>query len=207
MAEAVAAVSLTASIIQLVEFGSKVVHRLHEFQSNINEVPKVFRDIATRLPLVIDTLEQTEQADGAYLRERTAKALKPVVEGCLSICEVLDKILDKHIPKEGDSSWRKTFKALSSLTHDKDVQNIDAALGDYIQTLTYYNSNASSRVLRTSLQQMKLGSDPPPRKPVFMVKFDHDEDFIGREDIMKEIDKRHRNGQHRVAIAGIGGVG
>ena len=76
MAEAVAAISLTASIIQLVDFGSKVVHRLHEFQSNINEVPKVFRDIATRLPLLIDTLEQTKQADGADLGERTAKALK-----------------------------------------------------------------------------------------------------------------------------------
>lgn len=204
MAEAIAAISLAASILQLVEFGSKVVHRLHEFQSNINDVPEVFRDIMTRLPLLIDTLEQTQQADGAHRSERTANALKPVVDGCLSQLSLLDGILKTHIPKEGDSVYRKSLKALSSLAHDKDIQKINSALGGHVQTLTYYTSN---QVLRTTFGQMKLGSDPLPQKPVFMIKFDHDDDFIGREDIMKEIDERYRNGQHRVAIAGIGGVG
>jgi hypothetical protein len=40
-----------------------------------------------------------------------------------------------------------------------------------------------------------------------MVKFEQDENFIGREDIIKEINRRLLGRQHRVAIAGIGGVG
>lgn len=207
MAEAFALVGLVASIVQFVDSSSRVVHRLHEFQSSINDVPKIFSDITIRLPLLANTLEQTKQADGARLSEKTAKALIPVVDGCHKLLMELDKILNKYRPKEGDSSWRKRLKALSSLAHDTDVQNINTALGDHIQTLTYYTSTASNQVLQAVLEQRKLGSDPPPRKPIFMLKFDQDEDFVGREDIMKEIEERHRSGKHRVAIAGIGGVG
>jgi hypothetical protein len=40
-----------------------------------------------------------------------------------------------------------------------------------------------------------------------MVKFDQDENFVGREEIIIEIDRRLMAGQHRVAITGMGGVG
>jgi hypothetical protein len=40
-----------------------------------------------------------------------------------------------------------------------------------------------------------------------MVKFEREENFIGREDIIKEIDRRFLERHHRVAIAGVGGVG
>jgi hypothetical protein len=55
--------------------------------------------------------------------------------------------------------------------------------------------------------QSKLNLETPPRKTYFMVKFDRDPNFIGREDILKEIGERFKMRQHRVAMAGIGGVG
>lgn len=45
-----------------------------------------------------------------------------------------------------------------------------------------------------------------PRKPFFMVRYQTDKDFIGREEIMEEFGRRFERG-NRVAIAGIGGVG
>ncbi|KAH0536621.1 hypothetical protein FGG08_006515 [Glutinoglossum americanum] len=55
--------------------------------------------------------------------------------------------------------------------------------------------------------QPMLNSETPSRKTCFMVKFNSDRNFIGREDIMKEIGERLKMGQRRVAITGIGGVG
>jgi hypothetical protein len=40
MAEAVAVVGLVASIVQLVDFGTRVVERLNEFAEASNEVPR-----------------------------------------------------------------------------------------------------------------------------------------------------------------------
>jgi hypothetical protein len=39
-----------------------------------------------------------------------------------------------------------------------------------------------------------------------MVPFDRDQKFIGREDIIQEIDQKFES-QRQVALAGIGGVG
>jgi hypothetical protein len=46
----------------------------------------------------------------------------------------------------------------------------------------------------------------PPQAILFTVPFDKDAKFIGREDILIEIDKKFKV-QRRVALAGIGGVG
>jgi hypothetical protein len=45
-----------------------------------------------------------------------------------------------------------------------------------------------------------------PVDPVFMVPFARDDKFVGREDILGQIEERLQVG-HRVSLAGIGGVG
>ncbi|KAF8533878.1 P-loop containing nucleoside triphosphate hydrolase protein, partial [Trichophaea hybrida] len=45
------------------------------------------------------------------------------------------------------------------------------------------------------------------QKKCFMVQFERDPYFVGRQDIIKEIDERLKLRPHRVALAGIGGVG
>ncbi|KAI9779071.1 MAG: hypothetical protein M1839_007737 [Geoglossum umbratile] len=195
MAEAVAILGLVSSIIQIVEFGSEVVSRLNEFQSS---VPKTFRDIKIQLPLLIDTLKQTQrQADAGKVSGETAKVLKDVVDGCLLQVRLLEDILVKAVPARGDSNWKRRFKAFSSFAHDGTVQQITATLERYVQTLTYYQAT----------QQFKPVLEISHRKACFMVKFDRDPDFIGREEVIEGITERFKMRQHRVAIAGIGGVG
>jgi hypothetical protein len=82
MAEAIAVVGGISSIIQLVDFGSKVLHRLNDFQSSLGEIPKAFRYIKAELPILLDTLEQTKVAiENGSIREETKHALLPVING------------------------------------------------------------------------------------------------------------------------------
>lgn len=46
-----------------------------------------------------------------------------------------------------------------------------------------------------------------PRKPIFMVPFDRDETFVGRQDILSYISQRLDSLRRRAVLSGIGGVG
>src|SRR5208282_6588467 len=83
MAEALGIISLVSSIVQIVDFGSKIVHRLNEFNSSLNEVPTSFRDVKIELPLLVDTLKRTKkQTEEGCFSENTQEAIQSVVEGC-----------------------------------------------------------------------------------------------------------------------------
>lgn len=60
MAEAAAAIGLAASIISLINFGSKLVSRIKEIQENTEEVPVVFRDVSVQLPLLLNLVENLQ---------------------------------------------------------------------------------------------------------------------------------------------------
>jgi hypothetical protein len=207
MAEALAVVGLVSSIVQFVDFGTKIVDRLHDFTQCINEVPKMFRKVHDQLPLIIDTIRRTQsQANAGQVGEETAKALKPVVDGCLAQVKQLEDLLVKALPKEKDSTWSKRIKALASLARDKAVHQIASDLESHMGVLTYYQTTScldfSSQLVLQGVSQLSK-----PNASCFMVKFDRDENFTGREDIITEVDRRLMAGLHRVAIAGIGGVG
>ena len=207
-----AVIGLVSAIVQFVDFGNKVVGRLNDFRESIDEVPKTFRKIHDQLPLLINALRRTQdQADAGLVSEETAKALKPVVEGCLAQVKQLEDILLKALPSEKDSTWSRRIKALASLAHDKAIQQITSELESHVRVLTYHQATSSSDlssqlVLRGVLHPLKLNTKTQ-QGPYFMVKFKQDENFIGREDIIEEIDRRLIGQQHRVAITGIGGVG
>lgn len=147
MAEALAVAGVVSNIVQLVDFGSKVLGRLDDFQSSLGETPKVFRHIKTELPILLDTLKQTKLAvEKGSVKDETKNALIPVVDGCRAQIELLDGIIGKVVPLTGDSWRRKGSKAIASLWQDSKVKNITAVLRNYIQTLTYYHAASSSRL-------------------------------------------------------------
>ena len=195
MAEALAVIGLVSAIVQFVEFGSKIISRVSEFQTGVNDVPKSFRDIMVELPLLLDTLKRTkEQVEDGQVDENTQKALLPVVNGCQSQVELLNDILVKMLPSVGDSSWKRGIKAFSSVRQERKVEQITKTFHNYIQTLTYYEVTGHIK------SKAKL------MKPFFMVPFERDPKYITRADIASQISQRL--GTHnRVALAGLGGVG
>lgn len=195
MAEAVAAVSLVASILQLVDFASKLVERLNDFNSSVDQVPKTFHNVSLELPLLLDVLNRTRgEADSGKLDASTQGVLLPVVEGCTSQINKLNDILTRLLPDKKDRSWRKKLKAFTSITQDKKVEQITSTIRNFVQTLTYHQA--------TRLTPLEITR----KKPHFGVSFDRDRNFIGREDIITRVDEAFAT-SGRVALSGIGGVG
>jgi hypothetical protein len=145
MAEGLAVVSVVASIVQLVDFSTKVVRRLKEFHSAAGEIPKSFRHINTELPVLSTTLQNISQdlkTDSVITGTRDA--LIPVIDGCREQIVQLDAVLAKTLPATNDSWRTKSKKAIVSLHEEEKVENITKILRNYIATLTFYHIAASS---------------------------------------------------------------
>ena len=149
MAEALAVVGVVSSIVQLVDFGAKVLHRLNDFQSSGRVIPKTFQHIKSQLPILLDTLEKTKVAveNGSIREEKTKHALLPVINGCREQVESLNDVIRRVLPLASDSWRKKTTKAVSSFRQDAKVAKSTAILKDHIQTLTYYHAANSSTLL------------------------------------------------------------
>jgi N-terminal domain on NACHT_NTPase and P-loop NTPases len=139
MAEAVAVIGLVASIVQLAEFGAKVLHRLNEFQSSLGEIPKTFQHVKAELPILLETLEQMRlEAQNGSMREETKQALLDIVNGCQKQLTRLDELIKRTLPQQSDSWRTRTGKAILSLRQDTKVAAITANIQRHIQTLTNY---------------------------------------------------------------------
>ena len=104
MAEALAVVGLVAAIVQFADASTKVIGRIDSFITKSNEVPVVFRDIRTQLPLLLSDLERTKtQAEQHELALDTQTAVLAVVRGCHKHITVMEPRLDIQLSR----SWSK----------------------------------------------------------------------------------------------------
>ena len=157
MAEAIAVVGVVSSIVQLVDFGSKVSQRLNDFQSSLGEIPKVFRHVKAELPILLETLNQTKDAvEKGNINEETKKALLVVVIECQTQITLLDDLISRTTPKEGDSWRKKTSKAILSLGQDAKVAKITTILRAHIQTLTNYRVAALTQLQAANGMNVQL---------------------------------------------------
>jgi N-terminal domain on NACHT_NTPase and P-loop NTPases len=145
MAEALAVIGIIASIVQLVDFGSKILSRLNEFQSTAGEIPQSFCNIKSELPVLLDSLRHTKEAiEAGSIGDETKKALLLAIEGCRVQIKALDDVLLKVLPTLGDSWRKKCRKAVSVLYYEGKVEKIARVIRNYIQTLTFYHATTSS---------------------------------------------------------------
>jgi hypothetical protein len=145
MAEALAVVSIVASIVQLVDFSNRVVRRLNEFHCIAGEIPKSFCQVKTELPLLGTTLQQMKGAiDADLVADGSKTTLLPVITGCYEQVAQLDAILTKTLPESNDG-WRKRgTKAIVSLHHDAKIESITRIMRNHIGSLTFYCVAVSS---------------------------------------------------------------
>ncbi|KAN0085314.1 P-loop containing nucleoside triphosphate hydrolase protein [Elaphomyces granulatus] len=201
MAEALAVVAVVSSIVGLVDFGSKVLHRLNDFQSSRGEIPETFKHIKDELPILLETLYQTKVAvEKGGIKEETKKAVLLVVNGCQTQITLLDNLIARSLPREEDSWTKKAGKAIFSLRQDAKVAKITAILRTHIQSLTNYRVTTSST--------LQAGNDTLSTRPIpsSTVPFRRDRDFVHRE-TLSEIQTRCSQPASRVALVGLGGVG
>ncbi|MCJ1392735.1 hypothetical protein MMC18_005606 [Xylographa bjoerkii] len=213
MAEALAVIGLVSSIVQLVEFG-----------------PNVFRDVADRLPLMIDLVKKIQsQVEHGQVLQSSQHVFLPVVQSCSLQVKVLDELLTKSLPAPKDSPFKRGSKALVSIVRESEIEKFDAVLNMnfsiLVQAGTYHSVTNLERTKSSPAQQtvnivmqpshhhlVRSESTPevspvhPQSSPLFIVPFQRDHKFIPRRAILDEMNQKFRI-QRRVAIAGLGGVG
>jgi hypothetical protein len=145
MAESLAVVAIISSIVQLVDFTSKIIARLNEFHSGTNDIPKSLSHLKAELPLVVRTLQRIQEAINAGLfPKECATALQPAIQGCQGSVSEINSILAKTLPKQGDGRARKAFKSVGSVLSDGKIEYITTTLRGYIGTLNFYFAASSS---------------------------------------------------------------
>ncbi|CAI6234983.1 unnamed protein product [Periconia digitata] len=204
MAEGLAVVGIVASIVQLVDFGSRVLGRLEEYQSQLVEIPEAYSHIKTELPALLDALRHTQAAiDAGNVGEDSKSALLPVVEGCKVQIQLFDELVAKTLPAPSDSWGRRSGKALKSLWYDAKVEKITLVIRGYIQTLTYHAA--------VSLRPVPVADQLPPPPypspvPSSTVPFRRDPNFVDLK-LLAEIEIKLGKPASRLALVGLGGVG
>jgi hypothetical protein len=195
MAESLAIIGLVSAIAQFVDLSTKIIQRLTEFQSSLDEAPQTFRDLIVQLPLLRQTLKSTKaHAETGIIDVVTQKAVLEVVEACQTQVQRLDDILVKTLPATGDTRLRRGVKAFKSVSQERDVQQIVGRIQQYQISLIHHQTSPATLAL------------PVRRKAMFTVPFERDPRFTGQQDQMNDIDKLFKR-RGRVALAGLGGVG
>lgn len=177
MAEAVAVISLLSSIVQLVDFGTKLIDRLDEFASATEDVPLSFRSIKSQLPLAIITLRRVEeQARSGRVGDADAQALKPVIDDSLEETKTLTAFLDSAVPVGSFSTFQKRLQALKSLRYDKKVQKCSERLQANVQVLIFHQTTNHSDIveqIREALSKLTVSPSPKPLKFSFGLNLGH----------------------------------
>jgi hypothetical protein len=195
MAEALATLGLVSSIVQCIDFGTKIIERLDELQLNVDEIPRTFRDLNIQLPLLRDTLTRTKaEAEVGLVDADTERAVLEVVRGCQLQVQLLDETLIKMLSAPADSPWRRGTKDFHNTGQEGDIRKIIHQLQQYQISLIHYS---------TAPYPLSLATKP---KPLFAVPFAQNSRFTGRQDELKWVDE-HFETHHRLALAGLGGVG
>jgi hypothetical protein len=150
MADPLTVMGIVANIVGLVDFSTKVLARLDDFQSSLGEIPRAFRRIKAELPVLQETLRQTkDKIDNGAIEDSPKAALLPAVQGCKVQIEALDGLFTETLPMADDSRFKKTTKALWSVTQDGKVESMTKTVRGYIATLTFYHAAACSTLQPT----------------------------------------------------------
>jgi hypothetical protein len=195
MAEALAILGLVSSIVQFIDFSTKIIERLDELQLNVDEVPRTFRDLNIQLSLLRGTLTRTKaEAEVGLIDADTERAVLEVVKGCQLQIQLLDEVLIKMLSTPADSPWRRGTKDFHSIGQEGDIRKIFYQIQRYQISLIHYS---------TAPHPLSLAARP---KSLFTVPFAQNSRFTGRQDELKWVDE-HFQTHHRVALVGLGGVG
>ena len=208
----ITALGVASAVIGFLEIGAQIAKRLEEL-SKAGDVPKEFRDIRTRLPLILSIVSNIQETHEA-LAPDAQDAFESVVASCYEQIKQVEKSLEKVTVGTGDSRWRMFSRAAFSLVEESRLQKTSAALRDNIELLTMFKVAPSEKAEKSDQKRNSTSGfssiSPPPAYTdsigLFMVPFPRDDRFIGRDSTLQEIGTLlEKHG--RVSVAGAGGVG
>lgn len=153
MAEAITAVGLVASIIQITDFSRRFLRRLKEYDERATDLPLTFQAIVLQLPFIIGVLEVVEaRAQRKELADEFLPAVQPVLDACRKEIEHLERIFSHVSLSPTSSSWNRKSQAMKSLRYDRDVQRSMATLKSHVDLLMWTQITTSVIAPRRMLE-------------------------------------------------------
>lgn len=156
MAEAITVFGVVASTVQLVDFTTKLAHRLNHFIDSVDEVPECLRDITLHLPLFAETLRRTQfHIDHNHYNPQTSAIIKALIDESSLQLVFLEEILSKVTPIQNDSKMTRRRKAVYSLKHEKTINKIQSRISACIEKLLLFQSTITSDHIMTKMKSMQ----------------------------------------------------
>lgn len=120
-AKAILVLGVISSIISIVN-GTKQVY---DAATNAKGLPKVFREVADRLPIVANILRSAKQhINGGNVNKKSCKGVKHVVEACKKKAMTLDDLFRKVILADGASKRKIYSSAVKTLGKGSQVETL-----------------------------------------------------------------------------------
>ena len=203
------------------------MNRLHEFQAEVSDGPKVYQDVQNRLPLMLDLVNKIHvRVVAGQVDEPSQATMLPVIESCISQVMLLHNLVVKALPQANDSSWTRGKKAFNSVMRESEIERIDQVLRTkfelLVQAETFHRLDSrgpkSHQMVNVILPSQQNNvtvlsqhntlerSESVSAPSVFMLPFQRDPKFISRKSIMEEVIQKFQD-QRQIALAGLGGVG
>ena len=156
MAEAILVVGLLASSSQLIEYSAVVIKRLHDFMTNVKDLPPYFSHINNQLPIlvgIVDSLRKRVSSGDFTLQSE--HDLKRVVDALDEEIKGLDAVLCKILPSARASTWEKGVKAVKSVSAQKSVENFASVIQDYVTSLNAFQITHTSDQIKTIISSIE----------------------------------------------------
>lgn len=118
-AEATFVVGLVSGVISIIDATKKIYDAAKDAEGQ----PEAFRQVAARLPLVIEILHSAEAKTRA-LNETAQDPLEHILKSCKAKAEKLQEIFHKVIRKDDDKWYDRYMRALSTLGKGDKVESL-----------------------------------------------------------------------------------
>ncbi|KAL8985980.1 MAG: hypothetical protein Q9205_000490 [Flavoplaca limonia] len=232
MAEAFAVIGLASALLQLLDFGGKVIKRLRVLEDQTTAGAACFRGVRTRFPLMLDLVKKIMlQMEAGLVSENSKAVMYPVVQNCLSQAQELDNLINKTLPQRSDNTWVRGKKAVYSVLSEPEIERVDAELkssfelliqagtfqrldpAEGLKSMTFAPSFTLSQLPLPQKQSQstqspweELEKQTSTQSAILMVPFPRDANFLGRQDVLELISEKFEK-THAVTLFGLGGIG
>jgi len=154
-AEAGFVIGLISGVISIIEAAKTVFDAAKDAKGQ----PEAFRQVAARLPLVIEILRSAKERALA-LDDTAQEALEPILESCKAKAENLNKIFQKVIRKDDDKWFDRYKKALGTLGKGDKVESLMEGILKDTQLLAYEKlmgiaTETQAKELEEGIKEMK----------------------------------------------------
>jgi len=141
-AEFIAVAGLVSSIIAIVDGIKQVV----DAASEVEGLPKAFRQASNKLPLIGDILEATKHNFEASNVARVEKSVALVINDCKDKWKTLNELFEKILPEEGATRMERYYTAVKVLGKAGKVESLMKGMLEDVQLLTAIKTMTMTQV-------------------------------------------------------------